>query len=71
MNTRNALRRLTLPAAVAYVLVTVLTLLARVVLFGAALVADVAERVAEAGDCARLAVQTAPAPPMPARGGAR
>lgn len=69
MTTRNALRRLTLPAAVAYVLVTVLTLTARVVVFAAALVADVAERVADAGDCARLAVHTAPAAPA-ARGGA-
>lgn len=64
MTTRNALRRLTLPAAVAYVLVTVLTLLARAVVFAAALVADVAERLADAGDCARSAVHgvaTAPA----------
>lgn len=70
MNTRNALRRLTLPAAVAYVLVTVLTLLARIVVFAAALVADVAERLADAGDTARLAVHTVPAAPAP-YGGAR
>lgn len=61
MNTRTHLRQLTLPAAVAYVLVTVLTLLARIVVFAAALVADVAERLADAGDTARLAVHTVPA----------
>ena len=70
MTTRNVLRRLTLPAAVAYVLVTVLTLLARIVVFAAALVADVAERLADAGDTARLAVHTAPTAPAP-YGGAR
>ena len=60
MTTRNALRRLTLPVAVAYVLVTLLALLARIVVFAAALVADVAERLADAGDTARLSVLTAP-----------
>lgn len=71
MTTRNALRRLTFPAAVAYVLVTVLTLLARIVVFAAALVADVAERLADAGDTARLAVHTDQAAPVPTYGGVR
>jgi divalent metal cation (Fe/Co/Zn/Cd) transporter len=71
VTTRNVLRRLTLPAAVAYVLVTVLTLLARIVVFAAALVADVAERLADAGDCARLAVHTTSASPVPTTGGTR
>ncbi|MCE7009337.1 hypothetical protein LWC34_41965 [Kibdelosporangium philippinense] len=44
---------MTVPAAIAYVLVTVLTLLARGVVLIAALIADVAERLADAGDTAR------------------
>lgn len=61
MTTIRALRRLTWPAAVALVIVTVLALLARVVAFAAALVADVAERLADAGDNARR-VAAAPVP---------
>lgn len=61
MTTIRSLRRLTVPAAVALVLVTVLALLARVVALVAALVADVAERLADAGDNARRAA-TAPVP---------
>lgn len=61
MNTIRSLRRLTVPAAVALVLVTVLALLARVVALTAALVADLAERLADAGDNARRTV-TAPVP---------
>lgn len=61
MTTLRHLRRLTVPAAIALVLVTVLALLARVVALVAALVADVAERLADAGDHARHTV-TAPVP---------
>lgn len=53
MTSRNALRHLTLPAAIAYVIVTVLTLLARAVTWAFALLAEVAERLADAGDTAR------------------
>jgi len=49
---RRSLRQMTVPAAIAYVILTVLTLLARVVMFVAALVADVAERLADAGSTA-------------------
>ncbi|MFJ8966070.1 hypothetical protein ACIRG5_42440 [Lentzea sp. NPDC102401] len=62
MSTVRGLRRLTVPAAVALVLVTVLALLARIVAVVAALVADVAERLADAGDQARRTVTT----PVPA-----
>lgn len=61
MTTIHALKRLTVSAAVALVLVTVLALLARVVALVAALVADVAERLADAGDNARRAA-AAPVP---------
>lgn len=63
MNAFRSLRRLTVAAAVALVLVTVLALLARMVAVVAALVADIAERLADAGDNARLAVTA----PMPAK----
>ena len=49
---RRTLRQMTVPAAIAYVLLTVLTLLARVVCLVAALVAEVAERLADAGSTA-------------------
>lgn len=49
---RRTLRQMTVPAAIAYVILTVLTLLARVVVLVAALVADVAERLADAGSTA-------------------
>jgi hypothetical protein len=62
VTTIRSLRRLTVPAAVALVLVTVLALLARVVAVVAALVADVAERLADAGDNARHAVTAEPVP---------
>lgn len=65
MTTIRSLRRLTVPAAIALVLVTVLALLARVVAHVAALVADVAERLADAGDNARRAATA----PVPAGGG--
>lgn len=54
---RRTLRQMTVPAAIAYVLVTVLTLLARGVVLIAALIADVAERLADAGDIARAAAR--------------
>jgi hypothetical protein len=60
VTTIRSLRRLTVPAAVALVLVTVLALLARVVALVAALVADVAERLADAGDNARRAATVEP-----------
>ena len=50
MSTIRSLRRMTWPAAIALVIVTVLALLARVVALVAALVADTAERLADAGD---------------------
>lgn len=62
MNTIHSMRRLTAPAAVALVLVTVLALLARIVAVVAALVADVAERLADAGDNARRTVTAEPVP---------
>lgn len=51
---RRDLRDMTVPAAVAYVLITVLTLLARTIAYAFALVAEVAERVADAGQAARV-----------------
>lgn len=62
MTTIRSLRRLTVPAAVTLVLVTVLALLARVVALVAALVADIAERLADAGDDARRTVTAKPVP---------
>ncbi|MFC3892105.1 hypothetical protein ACFOWZ_11520 [Lentzea rhizosphaerae] len=50
--TRRTLRQMTVPAAIAYVVITVLTLLARVIGLVAALIADVTERLADAGDTA-------------------
>jgi hypothetical protein len=55
--TRRTLRQMTVPAAIAYVIVTVLTLLARVITLTFALVAEIAERVADAGDIARAAAR--------------
>jgi hypothetical protein len=49
---------MTVPAAIAYVLVTLLTFTLRMVTFAAALIADVAERIADAGDIARAAART-------------
>lgn len=57
MTTRTQLRRLTLPAAIAYSVLMLLSLLARIVLVVAALVADVAERCAIAGDAACAAAR--------------
>ncbi|WP_033438400.1 hypothetical protein [Saccharothrix sp. NRRL B-16314] len=71
MTTFNTLRRLPLPVAVAFAVVTVLTLCARIVVFAAALVADVAERLADAGDTARLSVHTASTAPATTSGGVR
>jgi hypothetical protein len=51
--TRTALRRMSLAAAIAYVIVTVLTLLMRAVTWAFALVAEVSERIADAGENAR------------------
>ncbi len=56
---RRDLRDMTAPAAVAYVLITVLTLLAKTVAYAFALVAEVAERVADAGETARDAAHHA------------
>jgi hypothetical protein len=57
MTTRTALRRMSVAAAIAYVVVTVLTLLMRAVTWGFALVADVSERIADAGENARAAAR--------------
>lgn len=57
MTTRTQLRPMSLAAAVAYVIVTVLALLARIVVAVACLVADVAERLADAGDSACAAAR--------------
>ncbi|ASO21061.1 hypothetical protein FHR81_002030 [Actinoalloteichus hoggarensis] len=50
---RLVLRWLTVPAGVAYVLITVATLAARIVAVTAGLIAEVADRLAAAGDIAR------------------
>ncbi|PRY36273.1 hypothetical protein [Umezawaea tangerina] len=52
---RAVLRPLSVPAAIAYVLITTLTLLARVTAYAFALVAEVADRIADAGQAAREA----------------
>jgi hypothetical protein len=57
MTTRNALRRMTVAAAVAYVIVTVLTLLMRATTWAFALIAEVSERIADAGENARAAAR--------------
>ncbi len=63
--TRAALRRMTVPAAIAYVIVTVLTLLMRAATWAFALVAEVAERIADAGEHARAAARSeASRPPV-------
>ena len=62
---RRNLREMTAPAAIAYVLITVLTLLARTVAYFFALVAEVAERVAIAGETARDAAHQADGTDLP------
>jgi hypothetical protein len=68
---RRDLRDMTVPAAIAYVLITVLTLLAKTVSYLFALLAEVAERVAVAGESAREVAHQAAgqyedtAPPVP------
>jgi hypothetical protein len=54
---RRTLRQMTVPAAIAYVIMTVLTFVARAVVLVAALIADIAERLADAGDTARAAAR--------------
>jgi hypothetical protein len=54
---RRSLRQMTVPVAIAYVIVTLLTFALRIVTFASALVADVAERMADAGDIARAAAR--------------
>jgi hypothetical protein len=56
---RRDLRTMTGPAMVAYVLITILTLLAKTLGYAFALLAEVAERVAVAGDTARDAAHQA------------
>lgn len=77
---RRSLREMTVPAATAYVLLTVLTLALRSVSVVVGLVADVTERIADAGDTARAVARgpvliNAPsagfAGPRAAAGGAR
>ncbi|MBP2322402.1 Flp pilus assembly pilin Flp [Kibdelosporangium banguiense] len=55
--TRTALRHMSLAAAIAYVIVTVLTLLMRAVTWAFALIAEVSERIADAGEHARAAAR--------------
>jgi hypothetical protein len=57
---RRDLRAMTVPAAIAYVVITVLTLLAKTVSYAFALVAEVAERLADAGESARDAAHHTP-----------
>lgn len=75
---RGTLRRMPVPAAVAYVLVTVLTLLAQGATWMFALLAEISDRLADAGESARLTargavVVTVPSPvrTATASGGAR
>jgi hypothetical protein len=66
---RRALSQMSVPVAIAFVLVTVLTLVFRVVAAVTGLVAEISERLADAGDTAR-AVARGPVLVTTARGGA-
>jgi hypothetical protein len=57
MTARNTLRRMSVAAAIAYVVVTVLTLLMRAVTWAFALIAEVSERITDAGEHARAAAR--------------
>lgn len=68
MRTRVILKNLTCTAAAAFVLVSTLTLILRILTLLAALATDLGERLVTAGDVARAAVVeagTLPTPPMP------
>lgn len=54
---RRAFSQMTMPALIAFVLVTVLTLAFRLVAAVTGLIAEVSERLADAGDTARAAAR--------------
>jgi hypothetical protein len=54
---RRVLSQMSVPAAIAFVVVTVLTLVFRMLAAVTGLVAEVSERIAEAGDTARAAAR--------------
>lgn len=54
---RRALSQMTVPVAIAFVLVTVLTLALRLLSAVTGLVAEISERLADAGDTARAAAR--------------
>jgi hypothetical protein len=66
MNTRASLTNLTTAAMIAYSVLTVLTLLVRILTTSAALVTELGERFVEAGDAARQAARASGThPPQP------
>jgi hypothetical protein len=68
---RRVFSQMTLPALIAFVLVTVLTLAFRVLSAVTGLIAEVSERIADAGDTARAAARGPGVITTCPRGGAR
>lgn len=67
---RRALSQMTVPVAIAFVVVTLLTLTFRMLSAVTGLVAEISERIADAGDTARAAARGATLVTTAARGGA-
>jgi hypothetical protein len=67
---RRALSQMSVPAAIAFVVVTLLTLAFRVLATVTGLVAEISERIADAGDTARAAARGATLISTMAPGGA-